>query len=161
MNKAKNFRSLVIKPVISKLGLGGDAAEELLLGTAVQESLNFKYRKQTGGGPARGYYQMEPATHDDIWENFLKYRQDLAKSVTGFMSSENTDKHDELENNDKYATAMARVHYLRVPAQLPKKGDLTAQANYWKQYYNTPLGKGLPSEYIEKWKLYVEGGQTE
>lgn len=155
MNKTVVFRNTVIKPVLIKLGLGGDAAEELLLGTAVQESLNFRYRTQLGGGPAKGYFQMEPATHDDIWDNFLKYRQKLSNDVASFLSKKGADKITELENNDKYAAAMARVHYLRVAAPLPKAGDINAQANYWKQYYNTPLGKGKPYEYIEKWNKFV------
>jgi hypothetical protein len=50
---------------------------------------------------------------------------------------------------------MARIHYMRVPAALPKAGDVSGQANYWKQYYNTPLGKGKPQEYIEKWQHYL------
>lgn len=112
MTTATTFRSTIIKPVLAKMGLGGDAAEELLLGTAVQESMNFRHRKQIGGGPAVGYYQMEPATHDDIWNNFLKYRKKLANDVSAFLASPNVNKHSELESNDKYATAMARIHYL-------------------------------------------------
>ena len=158
MTTATTFRNTIIKPVLTKMALGGDAAEELLLGTAVQESMNFKYRKQIGGGPAVGYYQMEPATHDDIWNNFLKYRKKLANDASSFLVSPTANKHSELESNDKYATAMARIHYLRVSAPLPAKGDLVGQANYWKMYYNTPLGKGLPAEYVHKWNLYVSGG---
>ena len=157
MSKAIIFRDTVIRPVLVKLGLGGQAAEELLLGTAVQESLNFQYRTQVGGGPAKGYFQMEPSTHDDIWENYLKYRQKLSQDVNSFLPSKNPNKIMELENNDKYAAAMARIHYMRVAAPLPKAGDVIAQANYWKQYYNTSLGKGKPHEYVEKWKKYVLG----
>ena len=50
---------------------------------------------------------------------------------------------------------MARIRYLRVAESIPKAGDIKAQANYWKKHYNTPLGKGLPSEYITKWNRYV------
>lgn len=157
MSKASKFRINVIVPVLAKVGGGGVAAEELLLGTAVQESLNFMHRKQQGGGPARGYFQMESATHDDIWKNYLSYRQSLAKDVLSFLPSLSADKISALENNDKYAAAMARVHYMRVANPLPKAGDIVAQAHYWKQYYNTPLGKGKTHEYIEKWKRYVLG----
>lgn len=155
MNKARQFQQDVIQPVLQKMNASNLAAEELLLGTAVQESLNFKYRRQMGNGPARGFYQMEPATHDDIWQNYLKYKPEKAHLVAFFLSSEDADKHTELEHNDEYATAMARVHYMRVSEALPKQGDIRAQANYWKQYYNTPLGKGKPSEYVEKWHHYV------
>ena len=51
MSRASIFRKNVIKPTLTALNLGGDAVEELLLGTAVQESLNFTYREQVGGGP--------------------------------------------------------------------------------------------------------------
>lgn len=75
--------------------------------------------------------------------------------MTSLLTSSNADKIEELKNNDKYATAMARIHYLRVAESIPKAGDIKAQANYWKKHYNTPLGKGLPSEYITKWNRYV------
>ena len=160
MNKAIQFQHEVIRPVLAKMQASSLAAEELLLGTAVQESLNFKYRKQMGNGPARGYYQMEPATHDDIWQNYLRFNAPKAQLVSTFLSSANADKHSELEHNDEYATAMARVHYMRVREALPKQGDVAGQANYWKQYYNTPLGKGKPAEYIEKWQHYVLADQA-
>jgi len=155
MNKANLFRKNVIELVLLRFGAKNIAAEELLLGTAVQESLNFMHRNQVGGGPAKGYFQMEPSTHDDIWGNYLKYRKNVASIVISFLSNPNADKIRELETNDKYAAAMARVHYMRVSAPLPKAGDIAAQARYWKQHYNTPLGKGVPHEYIEKWNKYV------
>ncbi len=155
MSKLDDFRNNVIKPVLAQMGADNLAAEELLLGTAIQESLFLKYRVQMGGGPAVSFYQMEPATHNDIWDNYLKYRDELANKAIAFLSSPNADKIKELESNDNYATAMARIHYMRVPAKLPNAGDVVGQANYWKQYYNTPLGKGKPSEYIEKWNHYL------
>ncbi|OUR88541.1 hypothetical protein A9Q81_23380 [Gammaproteobacteria bacterium 42_54_T18] len=159
--KSEMFRVNVIRPVLKEMDLYSLAAEELLLGTAVQESLNFTYRTQMGGGPAKSYFQMEPATHDDIWNNFLCYKAELADKVIATLTAPNADKIDELENNDFYAAAMARVHYYRVPKALPDAGDLTGQAKYWKQYYNTPLGKGKVSEYVEKWELYVMEGYPE
>src|SRR5260221_162978 len=75
---------------ISGLGLDpGDlqAPVELLLGTALQES-GLTYRVQLGGGPARGLFQMEPNTHDDIWDNFLKYRVPLATAVRAFLAGD-------------------------------------------------------------------------
>lgn len=160
MSKAKEFRESVIKPVLEKMGAESEAAEELLLGTALQESLFLRYRRQMGGGPAVSYFQMEPATHNDIWDNYLKYRKELAAMAISFLSSVSADKIAELESNDEYATAMARIHYMRVPASLPKAGDVSEQANYWKQYYNTSLGKGKPQEYIEKWQHYLSEENT-
>jgi hypothetical protein len=160
MTKLNDFRQNTIKPVLEQMGAANLAAEELLLGTAIQESLFLKYRVQMGGGPAVSYYQMEPATHNDIWNNYLQYRDNLAAKAIAFLSSPDADKIAELETNDKYATAMARIHSMRVPAKLPNIGDTLAQANYWKPYYNTPLGKGKPSEYIEKWDHYLAENDT-
>jgi hypothetical protein len=69
------FVRATIGPVLRQLGLDEyrmQAAEELLLGTALQES-GLIYRRQLNNGPALGLFQMEPATHDDIWADFLTY----------------------------------------------------------------------------------------
>ncbi len=154
----QSYLTKIIEPVLCHLDAEipySKAASRLLLGTAIKESLNFKYRKQVGGGPAVSYFQMEPATHDDIWNNYLRHRADLAKKVTALLTSSGADKHSELEHNDSYATVMARVHYRRVPAALPSFDDLSLMAAYWKQYYNTPLGKGAAHEYVTLWNAYV------
>jgi hypothetical protein len=153
-SEAVQFLNMSIKPALQKTGLSGRASEELLLGTALVES-DLIHRRQIGGGPARGLFQMEPATHDDIWNNYLQYRPELGKSIISLMTSPDANKHLELEQNDKYACAMARTHYLRVPATLPMPGDVEAMAGYWKQYYNTPLGAGTVSKYVRKWTLVM------
>lgn len=141
-----------IKPALFKLGLYSRAAEQLLLATAIQES-NLIHRKQIGG-PALSYFQIEPKTHNDIWDNFLKYRPQLSIKVIQLMSNPASDKIKELENNDKYAAAIARIHYLRVPAPIPKYNDIAKMAAYWKRYYNTALGKGKESDFINNWNKY-------
>ena len=154
----QSYLTKIIEPVLCHLAPGipySKSAARLLLGTAIKESLNFKHRKQVGGGPAVSYFQMEPATHDDIWNNYLKYKSDLAKKVTALLTSPGANKHSELEHNDNYAAAMARVHYRRVPAALPPFDDLSLMAAYWKQYYNTVLGKGIAHEYVTLWNTYV------
>ncbi len=110
--QAVYFQYSIIQPTLQQIGLWSVAAEELLLGTALIES-NLIHRRQIGG-PARGFFQMERATHDDIWENFLKHRPQLARRIKDLLTSERDDKLVELEVNDKYACAMARAHYLRV-----------------------------------------------
>jgi hypothetical protein len=57
--------------------------------------------------------------------------------------------------NDCYAAAMCRVRYLRAPGALPAANDINAMANYWKQNYNTPQGKGSPEEFLSKWPQYI------
>lgn len=142
----------------NKFPMWSPAAEELLLGTAIVES-DLRFRKQLGDGPARGLFQMEPATHNDIWDNFLKYRPELAKAIGKLIVSSGADKLVELEKNDKYACAMARAHYLRTPIPLPRSGDVEAMAKYWKDYYNTWKGRGKFTKYVEGWVKTMEGKQ--
>ena len=147
---AVSFQYSIIRPTLQQLGLWSVAAEELLLGTALIES-DLIHRRQIGG-PALSFFQMEPKTHNDIWENYLKYRAQLAGRVKQLLTSERDDKLVELEVNDKYACAMARLQYLRVSAPLPQIGDVAGMAAYWKLYYNTLRGRGEVPEYIRKWK---------
>lgn len=151
MYPVPQFLDDVIRPALGAINLYSENAEQLLLGTALQESLLI-YTKQIGG-PALGYFQMEPATHDDIWLNFLKYKRDLAQLIVN-VAGEAPDA-ALLETNHLYAAAMCRAHYLRAPAKLPAYGDVVGMANYWKQYYNTPLGAGKPEEFLDKWHKYV------
>ena len=113
-NNPEGFVSDVIRPVLTALGLDQDVsgATELLLGTALQES-GLAHRVQLGGGPARGLFQMEPNTHDDIWANFLRFRAPLAEKVGKFLDG-NRPNSQFLTNNDLYAAAMTRILYLRM-----------------------------------------------
>jgi hypothetical protein len=144
------FAQTVIRPALIRIELWSPAAEQLLLGTAICESEGFRFRKQRIG-PALGIFQMEPYTHNDIWKTYLSYRPALAKEVTSLLSRPNADKLDELEFNDKYAAAMARIKYARSNAPLPPLNNITAMAAYWKQYYNSVLGKGTIKQFIADW----------
>jgi hypothetical protein len=154
---ARDLLTTAIRPALATLDAGGLAAEQLLLGTAIQESL-LVHRRQLGNGPARGLFQMEPATHDDCWANFLKFRAPLAARVRLTLDAGQQAAARTMEVNDRYAAAMCRVRYLRVPAAMPAADDIEAMANYWKQHYNTPLGAGTPDEFLEKWPRYVDAG---
>lgn len=152
----QDFLTTIIEPVLCHLDAFSPAASQLLLGTAVHESLGLRHRRQMGGGPARSYFQMEGATHDDIWDNYLVYQASLKAKIEALLRPGN-DKRYELEHNDNYAAGMARAHYRRVRAALPGHNDLDGQANYWKQYYNTPLGAGTPEKYKNDWNTHVSG----
>lgn len=146
----------IIEPVLflmdKQVGSHAQAVQQLL-GTAATES-HFVWRKQLGGNPTRGLWQMELTTKQDIWKNYLAYNKKLSDLVKTFRQDYTP---GEMEWNDAYACAMARVHYLRVPRPLPQVGDLQGQAEYYKYFFNTPLGAGTPAKYIADWKRYVEG----
>lgn len=146
---AMYFLDTTIRPTLKLLDLSSRHAEILLLGTAIVES-GLKERVQRKG-PARGLFQMEPATHYDIWDNYLKYRPELAAKVKGLKSIKWTNMADQLQYNDAYACALARVHYLRVPEKIPESGSIYDLAVYWKTYYNTPSGKGTIKHFMDAW----------
>ncbi|MBF0309227.1 MAG: hypothetical protein HQL56_06840 [Magnetococcales bacterium] len=146
----------VIRPCLERLGLHSKAAEELILGTAIQES-GLRFLHQIGGGPALGLWQMEPATHDDIWSNFLAFKPSLGGLILDAGHGTTFRHPDRLVSDLDYACAMARAHYFRQPMSLPAAGDLAGQAAYWKRYYNTPKGAGTVEEYIANWQRVMGG----
>lgn len=151
MIPVQQFVNEVIQPALVAINMYDEAAEQLLLGTALQESI-LTYTRQIGG-PALSYFQMEPNTHDDIWLNFLRYKPAIAQLIVNLLGDQPDASY--LETHHQYAAVMCRVHYYRAPARLPSKGDITGMANFWKKYYNTYLGAGKPEEYVAKWVKYV------
>lgn len=150
------FRMQVVRPTLARIALWSQDAENLVLGTALAES-GLQYIKQIGGGPALGVCQMEPATHYDIWTNYLKYQTPLRADIiklAGYFSAEFPDP-GELIGNLDYAVAMCRAHYRRQRPPLPS--DAMGLALYHKQYYNTAGGKADIAESIKHFKFAVAG----
>ncbi|HVI52904.1 MAG TPA: hypothetical protein VM661_16975 [Candidatus Sulfotelmatobacter sp.] len=146
-----HLRQLVIAPALSVIGLGGQAAEELLLGTALQESLGGVYLHQLGLGPAIGIFQMEPRTHDDLWSSFLPHHVDLSVKTSSLLVS-GMGRLNQMAGNMLYAAAMARLLYYRCPETLPAAGDIPAQAAFYKRWYNTAGGAATIEGYLSRWK---------
>lgn len=148
--RAKLFLINTIKPVLKEMGLFSPSASKLLLGTAIQES-SLIHRKQIEGR-ALSYFQIEPDTHDDLWKNYLAYRPELAAKVSQFLSeTEKNEKLRALKDNDRYAAAMARIYYYRLPEALPPFDDLAKMAEFWKVHYNTGGGDGESYQFIDNW----------
>jgi len=160
MIEADHFRDLVIRPTLEYWNLYSEAAENLVFGTAAQES-RFKYLKQIKG-PALGFYQCEPDTHVDIWRHYLGYRSKLAAKVRNLAGQRwlgHFIPDEEMIGNLYYSTAICRVHYLRAPLALPEADDIEGLAHYWKKFYNTQLGAGTAEEFIQayNWANNKEG----
>jgi len=141
-----------------------NSAENLLLLTAAQESHAGTYIKQIGG-PALGIFQMEPDTHYDIWMNYIQYNPGLRTIANKFSAFDDPLYHEndfafrrnaqQLVWNLNYAVILARIHYYRVPEPLPEYDDVLGLAEYWKQHYNTPLGRGTVKEAVENYERLV------
>lgn len=163
----KQLLELVVRPACIELGSHSIAAEQLLMGTLAVESRG-KYLTQLNHGPARGLFQMEGATHKDIYENYLVYREKYMEVVTGKLTCiefdvlndangdhDSTDKffkyveNNSLSTNLLYQAVMCRIHYLRVKEPLPPANDIEALGAYWKKHYNTHLGAGTVEKFVE------------
>lgn len=155
MIDASQLEQYVIRPTLDQLDLLADNTVQLLLLTCAQESNGGRYLHQLGRGPAVGIYQMEPFTHDDIHNNFLKYKGLLRNSVNAFKPSGKRGA-GEMAGNLYYATAMARCHYLRDPHPIPQADDVQGLAEYYKRVYNTHLGAATAEEALEAYRQYVE-----
>lgn len=157
------LRALVVKPALTDLGLYSEAAEELLIGTGLAES-GFVYLRQLPDGPALGFWQMEPATHDDLWENWLRFRVELVHIMRDEVPrGERTawPTPSLLITNLRYAAMMARLQYYRQPEPLPAATDIEGLAHYWKRYWATAAGKGKPEHFVWMYTTYVLEDTTE
>ena len=144
----------IIKPTLEYMGgnYNSKNAQMLLLSTAAIESKCGYYIKQING-PALGIWQMEPATHEDIWRNC-----DALQGDTGdieVLTNPAFEFDEDLIVSPTYACAMARLKYSMDTAPLPHYKDIAAIYREYKRIYNTHLGK---STYEKFEKAYFDCG---
>lgn len=153
---AQQLHDHIIKP--AHLYMGGHYeskdANFLSLCTAAIESHCGEYIKQLNG-PALGVWQMEPATHSDIWLNCDKIQEPtngqgcvLAHRTRALMVSPDNDGDSDLIVSPMYACVMARLKYSMDSAPLPSRHDIRAVYDYYKRIYNTPLGASTYEKFI-------------
>lgn len=146
-----------------------EAVARLLAGTAAAESM-LVHRRQIGydmdhDGGAWGLWQTEQGAVADSMR-YLRERPDVRERCAQWLLG--TGRHDMsgvlamgghgllrlIHDWDRFACLVARLHYIRFSAPVPR--DLAGQAGYWKEYYNTRLGKGTPEKYMQKYRSLVE-----
>ena len=160
MVSIKQIRSL-IERTCSDMGkkFASDDAVELVLVTGIVES-RYKFLRQLKDGPARSYWQVEPATCVDNLVHYLKHRKSLIVrcAEASRVDSKYWQVYDEdiwgdiLEKNIAAGIVHCRLKYWRVPKSLPNTTQ--GKADYWKKYYNTEGGAGNPKHFVEaaeKW----------
>jgi len=150
----KQFKDLIIIPSLEHLGLYSESSVNLLSGIVAQESHVATYIKQING-PAIGPYQMEKPTYSTNMEYLIYRNDDLTDKVINLTLKE-IPHFESMAGNFYFATAMARVHFLRFEEPLPPAYDIRALAIYWKKYYNTEAGKGTVEEFIKNYECYIK-----
>jgi hypothetical protein len=163
----RHFTDIVVRPTLrflaAKRGNGygqppySEKAVDLLVGTALMESgLRFLDQGSVNPvGPARGLFQIEPATRRDIDANYLAYRPALREAVEQLLAPVGT-RDEQLATNLCYAAAMARIVYLRAPEALPEYRNVGLYALYWKRHYNTLQGKGDAARFEALYRQHVQ-----
>jgi hypothetical protein len=154
MMDAEQLKTLVIMPTLRDLVLYSDEAIQLLLFTCANESLGGSFLKQVSG-PALGIYQMEPETYNDIWQNYINFKSDLRLKFTHAFDIYRMPPEDRLIYDLRFATAMTRIHYDRIPEPLPKLNDLDGMWTYYKKYYNSTLGKADYHQTIANYQRFI------
>lgn len=151
----------VIRPALTVMGSPFNdrqtAVEQLLVGTAAQESAGFLYLRQNGSGPALGIFQMEPTTFRDIWSRLPSDLRATLAAVAGSPSP----TPDMVAWNHQFGAMMARLKYRDDPNPLPRVGDIREMAWAWKHGYNTIKGAGTVDQFMMSWCRYVEPFQKE
>lgn len=109
-----------------------------------------------GTGPALGIYQMELATYDYLWDDYLERRDDLKQKVMKAcdITAEVCPVAERMIWDLRFATLMARLKYWTIPEAIPKAEDLLAIAEYYVKYYNAG-GKATIEKFLENYKKFV------
>jgi hypothetical protein len=160
----KHFREYIVRPTLKLMdeyipGMWSDAAENLMVGTALMES-DIAYLVQHNG-PALGVYQIEPATHEDIMGRYI-YESKFSTSLISILDSmlyyideekrEDTLANDYLVFDLRYATIVARIKYFMSPIVLPNADNIHALGHYWNDYYNGNPDVGTADQWEVKYR---------
>ena len=154
MLNINQFRELIVKSSLNDLLMYSADAEELMVFTCAVESLGGTFLHQVGG-PALGIYQMEPATYNDIWQNYIYSHGPLTMRLFSNFDISSMPDESRLIYDSRYATAMTRIFYARIKEPLPSAQDENALWEYYKKYYNTTAGKAEKEESIKKYHDFV------
>ncbi len=154
-----DFRQLIVRPTLQKLGKWSSPLENLLVGTAAQASgLGIQLNSAFGFG----LYQISANLHVQVWDCFFAFDADLASTVRGMASQRDflQQPHLELTTNLRYATAVAWGVYALKQAEIPLEADnLDALSRCWHQYFceDSTL---TPRQFISTYQQLVEQEQA-
>ena len=122
-------------------------ARDLVFETGMAES-GYRAIEQMSakkGIGALSFFQIEPKTIDDIWDNYIVYRKPLIEMAYS-LGIEKMKHTSASLTNIALAVMFCRVYYRRKPGSIPI--EIEGRANYWKKHYNCH-GKGTVKHYLE------------
>ena len=123
-------------------------ARDLIFETGMAETgyRHLEQMKAKKGIGAVSFWQIEPGTIKDIWDNYIVYRKPLIEMAysLGFKENEQTWC---VMTNIALAVFFCRIYYRRKPGSIPL--TIEGRSTYWKKWYNTELGAGTESHYLK------------
>ena len=126
-----------------------DDALAMVVRTGMAES-GYRALKGYGeGNPAIGFWQIEPATMNDMMKNYIHYRSHYKKKLISLGMNFEKDTILSVMSNMAVQAALCRLHYRRDKHPIPSWDDLEGQASYWKRVYNTVEGRGTVEHFIK------------
>jgi len=107
---------------VASRGMTKDQMNELMYRTALHESMGGRYNRQLGDGPARSWWQVEPATAYDNVQNFGHAFGPAYEKATGYSKDQLSNMTQQqlgtlLEKDPKFAASMSMLWYLRKMGQ--------------------------------------------
>lgn len=138
----------LIRPALDGMGpnYSQPGAGVLLLSTLAQESHCGQYLHQVSG-PALGIYQIEPGTHDLVWN--------WARECVPVQVPHEQPADDRLIWDLRYATVIARLLYASWGDPPPEPTVHACWSDY-KPKYNSHLGAATFEQFERNWRQYVQ-----
>ena len=153
MFSCHQLRELIVKPCLEGLHCWSQPFEDLIIGTFAHESRFGDYIEQIKG-PALGFWEMEPATYNDLQNYLVKLPETMCRIVNVCQI---TIPHKELMvYNIRFACCMSIVKYMEAGIFTRKYNmdSLNNLAIIYKTLYNSSLGKGTEQEFIDNYKTF-------
>ena len=139
----------IVEYALYKVDSFSDDALALVVRTGMAES-GYRALKGYGeGNPAIGFWQIEPATMNDMIKNYIHYRSHYKKNLISLGMNFENDTIMSVMSNLAVQAALCRLHYRRDKYPLPSWDDLEGQASYWKRVYNTVEGRGTVEHFMK------------
>jgi len=130
-------------------------AVELLMLTAAQESFLGRFIKQLYCGVAKGVFQMEMATYNDLFDSYIRYKPDLQNKLFHYFPVNEETADLMMCGNLPYQIVIARLNYYRKRGNIPHVEDINGLAEYYKKHWNTHLGAATVKEALRNYWKYA------
>tara|TARA_Y100000310_G_C20422345_1_gene687269 strand:- start:345 stop:809 length:465 start_codon:yes stop_codon:yes gene_type:complete len=139
----------IVEYALYRINSYSDDALVMVVRTGMAES-GYRALKGYGeGNPAIGFWQIEPATMNDMIDNYIGYRSHYKKNLISLGMNFEKDTILSVMSNMAVQAALCRLHYRRDRDPLPSWDDLEGQAKYWKRVYNTVEGRGTVKHFMK------------